>query len=119
MGGGEQQPQDQCVLELREKLKGFLPRPASPEEARAPLLPSMAEGNERPLKGYTEDHLREAWRRYLDRKTRPRQPKRPAVAEGPVANDPSCSGSEAMGRDRPQTNQLRIKTALALSGCRG
>ena len=55
---------------LRENLKGFLPRPANPEEAEA-LRRSRKwrEGNANPLKGYTEDHLREAWWRYLGRKT--------------------------------------------------
>ena len=55
---------------LREKLKGFLPRPANPEEAAA-LRRSRQwrEGKGPPRKGYTEDHLREAWWRYLDRKT--------------------------------------------------
>ena len=64
---------------LREKLKGFLPRPANPEEAVA-LRRSREwrEGKGPPLKGYTEDHLREAWRRYLDRETPTATPKRPA-----------------------------------------
>ena len=65
---------------LREKLKGFLPRPANPEEAAA-LRASRQwrEGKGAPLKGYTEDHLREAWWRYLERKT----PTETAKAAGP------------------------------------
>ncbi len=53
---------------LRERLKGFLPRPANPEAAEA-LRRSRQwrEGKGPANKGYTEDHLREAWLRYLDR----------------------------------------------------
>ena len=55
---------------LREKLKGFLPRPANPEAA-AELRRSREwrEGKGPARKGYTEAHLQEAWWRYLDRKT--------------------------------------------------
>jgi Protein of unknown function (DUF3631) len=94
---------------LREKLKGFLPRPANPKEAEA-LRRSRQwrEGNANPLKGYTEDHLREAWLRYLDRQT----PTETAQATGPtpaapdkehVADDPpSRRGSAADGAtDQP------------------
>jgi Protein of unknown function (DUF3631) len=54
---------------LREQLKGFLPRAANAEEAAA-LRRSREwrEGKGGPAhKGYTEDHLREAWWRYLER----------------------------------------------------
>ena len=55
---------------LREKLKGFLPRPANPEEAVALRRSREWRDGKGPLlKGYTEDHLREAWWRYLERRT--------------------------------------------------
>ena len=54
---------------LREKLKGFLPRPANPEEAVALRRSREWRDGKGPLlKGYTEDHLREAWWRYLERR---------------------------------------------------
>ncbi len=55
---------------LREKLKGFLPRPANPEEVVALRRSREWRDGKGPLlKGYTEDHLREAWWRYLERRT--------------------------------------------------
>ncbi len=57
----EQRPRDRCYW-LREKLKGFLPRPANPEEAAALRRSREWREGKGPLrKGYTEDHLREAW----------------------------------------------------------
>ena len=72
---------------LREKLKGFLPRPANPKEAAA-LRHSREwrEGKGAPSKGYTEDHLREAWWRYLGRKTPSETAKAAGAATGPAAN---------------------------------
>ena len=87
---------------LREKLKGFLPRPANPEEAAA-LRRSREwrEGKAPLLKGYTEDHLREAWWRYLERKT----PTETAKAAG------AANGGRGMPR---QTSRLRPRMRRAL-----
>ena len=53
-------------------------------------------GRERPaLKGYTEDHLREAWWRYLERKT----PTETAKAAG-AANGPRERGADPLA-DQP------------------
>ena len=53
---------------LRDELAGFLPRPEDPEEALAlKRARQWREGTAKALKGYTEEHLREAWKRYLDR----------------------------------------------------
>ena len=67
---------------LREKLRGFLPRPANPEEALTLRRSREWRDGKGPAhKGYTEGHLREAWRRYLERET----PSETAQAAGPVA----------------------------------
>ena len=103
---------------LREKLKGFLPRPANPEEAAA-LRRSREwrEGKGPPLKGYTEDHLREAWRRYLERKTPSETPKAAGVrrewrrgirvqtSRPETAKDApglAADGADANGAERPR-----------------
>ena len=99
---------------LREKLKGFLPRPANPEEAAA-LRRSREwrEGKGTPLKGYTEDHLREAWWRYLDRET----PTETAKG-GRRRADAACGGMPRQiqptptdrGCDRALRRMARMKT---------
>ena len=67
---------------LREKLKGFLPRPANPEEVVALRRSREWRDGKGPLlKGYTEDHLREAWWRYLERRT-PTETKAASAANG-------------------------------------
>ena len=90
---------------LREKLKGFLPRPANPKEA-AELRRSREwrDGKGPALKGYTEDHLREAWWRYLGRETPTEAAKAPGTTDGP--NDPA-SGNERSRRCRPRTRRRK------------
>ena len=92
---------------LREKLKGFLPRPANPEEAAA-LRRSREwrEGKGPPLKGYTEDHLREAWWRYLERKT----PTETAKAAG------AANGGGASAADQPIETATEDAPDLAADG---
>jgi hypothetical protein len=84
---------------LRENLKGFLPRPANPEAAAA-LRASRQwrEGKGTPRKGYTEDHLCEAWRRYLGRAT-------PTEAAAAAATNGSGSGSETNGAGTSAVDQ--------------
>ena len=93
---------------LREKLKGFLPRPANPEEAAA-LRRSREwrEGKGAPLKGYTEDHLREAWWRYLERKT----PTETAKAAGAAR-----IGGGASAADQPIETETEDAPGLAADG---
>jgi hypothetical protein len=81
---------------LRERLKGFLPRPANPKEA-AELRRSREwkDGTGSALKGYTEAHLREAWWRYLERKTPTETRKAAGDAERPAAEDPTGNGAAA------------------------
>ena len=69
---------------LRDELAGFLPRPEDPEEALAlKRARQWREGSAKPLKGYTEEHLREAWKRYLDREP----PSATARTKGQAASD--------------------------------
>jgi hypothetical protein len=87
---------------LREKLHAFLPQPANPEEAAA-LRRSREwrEGKGPARKGYTENHLGEAWWRYIDRKT----PSETLKADGAAANSPAHSGAEANGGGTPTSDQ--------------
>jgi hypothetical protein len=99
---------------LRENLKEFLPQPETPEEEKAfRASRHWREGNANPLKGYKEEHLREAWERYLGRKTpsetakdaNDAQDAKDAKAAGPTpaANDPATesNGAGASPSDQP------------------
>jgi hypothetical protein len=124
---------------LRETLKEFLPRPANPEEARAlSASRQWREGGSKPHKGYTEGHLREAWKRYLGRGTPSEtaaaagastsaQPangpavNEPAVNE-PAVNEPAVSGSAASGANgagAPQEDQPPEPPSTGSSGGAG
>ena len=71
---------------LRDELAGFLPRPEDPEEALAlKRAREWREGTASALKGYTEEHLREAWKRYLDREPPSAYGKGQAAAEAQPA----------------------------------
>jgi hypothetical protein len=76
---------------LREKLKGFLPRPANPEEAAALRCSRQwREGNANPLKGYTSAHA-----------------KRQAASDADaVADALACSGSPGDVAKSSATSQL-------------
>ena len=106
MGGRRTTAARSMAYWLREKLKGFLPRPANPEEAAA-LRRSREwrEGKGPPLKGYTEDHLREAWWRYLERKTPTETAKAAGAADGPAASGGGCRGRPA---DRRPTTEATL-----------
>ena len=103
---------------LREKLKGFLPRPANPEEAAA-LRRSREwrEGKGTPRKGYTEDHLREAWWRYLERKTPTETAKAAGAANGGGASaadqPPETEDAPGLAADGAGANGARARA------CRG
>ena len=81
VGGGEQRPRDRRLL-AAGKAQG-VPAAARkiPKRRRRSAAPANGgRGKARARKGYTEDHLREAWRRYLDRKTPSETAKAPAGA---------------------------------------
>ena len=93
---------------LREKLKGFLPRPANPKEAAAlHRSREWREGKGPAHKGYTEEHLREAWWRYLERKT-PTETARAAGANG--------AGAGAAAADQPI--ETESEAGLAADGAK-
>ena len=100
---------------LREKLKGFLPRPANPEEAAALHRSRIwREGKGAPLKGYTEDHLREAWWRYLERKTPTETAKAAGAAAGPTAG--AANGGGRPSADQPIETETATEAGFAADG---
>ena len=83
--------------------KGSCRGPQIPRRRRRSAAPVNGGRGKHPLKGYTEDHLREAWWRYLDRKT-PSETAKAAKASrhhgtGSEANA-RVSGAHASGPDQ-------------------
>ena len=86
-------PRDRRVL-APGKAQGL---PAAASGSRrgggAPALPRNGGRETQPPQRYTEEHLREAWWRYLERKPPSETPRRPAT--DPQRMTPACSASEA------------------------
>ena len=102
MGGGEQRPRDRrrtgCGKSSRASCRG----PQIPKRRRRSAVPANGgRGKALPLKGYTEDHLREAWRRYLDRKTPTETRQSGRRRSGPAAN----GGGDLRRTSRPRPSQ--------------
>jgi hypothetical protein len=100
---------------LRDKLKGFLPRPANPEEAAAlHRSRKWREGKGAPYKGYTEDHLREAWWRYLERRTPTETAKAAGAAAGPTAG--AVNGGGRPSADQPIETETTAEAGFTADG---
>ncbi|UZF90648.1 DUF3631 domain-containing protein [Bosea sp. NBC_00550] len=82
---------------LRDELAGFLFRPDNPEEAAALRRGRQwREGNGKSRRGYTEEHLREAWRRYLGRDApSASSSQRGEGSEKPEPSDASAASAES------------------------
>ena len=62
MGGGEQRPRDRCATGCGKSSRDSCRGPQIPKRRRRSAVPANGgRGKAPPLKGYTEDHLREAW----------------------------------------------------------
>ena len=97
MGGGEQRPRDQCATGCGKSSRGSCRGPQIPKRRRRSAAPvNGGRGKAPPSKGYTEDHLREAWRRYLDRETPSETRQSGRACGGPPRRGPPDAAADAI-----------------------